>query len=322
MVRMRSLGFRYAQGRLPGDSFLVDPHLDFRTVLSKQGFEKNLLKRGYLGSFDSLKQNYNRWWNAFVEYSQNETVERKRFLKEQWHGLQSVLQLPNTLKNIDYLTDRRISDGNAIVKTLDPRTPFIAEVALNTFLDGIAGSVRLATPSIVRKAVLEGCHVDLNSFPRIHDSDPECFVVGTSLPSQVSVLIDKEFANKNNFPISFVSLGKGYQIINNRMEELNQVSLLRVGRSISCPIDGFMDLLNHVFGLISSFLPNASIRIVLPTDLLNYEDAAITIIANDITVARVSSIGQFISRRLKIVDTDSFVNLAHGTVYCSFLNKF
>ncbi|CAD5206544.1 unnamed protein product [Bursaphelenchus okinawaensis] len=310
---MRSLGFRYSDKVLKGDCFIVDPYVDFRSLFRDKSLKESLLKRGKQVGLDLVEKNYASWWSCYQTYLNDSSPTNKQVLKSSWPSLQAVLKLPPVIQECHIGEIKQCDVANKHQVSAE----FVLDDVALECMNNIKNAIRVSTPSIVRSAVLEGCNVEVDRHLGIADSDPQNYVVGTSLPSTLSLLVRKELTNSKVFPCTLISAGKGYSANNGQILEQKLVSLLRLSSS-----NGFTELLNDVVSIIARINPNVTITPVQPNDLTNYEAAACTIAIDRVDVAKVSSVGDYISRRLHVVKSGRFVNMTHALIYCDLLKKF
>lgn len=128
---------------------------------------------------------------------------------------------------------------------------------------------------------------------------------------------------KKVLPLKITAFGRDYSTNGNEagLQRITQRNLVSYGVVTDCydkASDAFNELLQHVVTFWKCLSPYCSIEIVSvhPTQLKQYETARLEVIADGkITLAHVSLIGDFLSRRLMIQNTTGEnLCLVHGTL--------
>ncbi|KAI6208345.1 TRNA (guanine-N(7)-)-methyltransferase [Aphelenchoides besseyi] len=305
---MRHLLVRFVRP-VDGDSskFVVDPYLDYRDRL--QYMEQNVKNLRSQVDFEKIKRDYTHWWRAFLKHENDKTRETRTKLLDLEDGLINVVKLPNFTRELEpfRLPSEDLPSSSQVNLT---GTKALKKMKLmNYLLDRIfnGGTKRLRirqAPSYrVRPAVIEGCNIPLEIYPRVSEGgDYLTNLVGVSLPSQVSSFVDRTFTFKNNFPLSFVAVGNTYRnTVNRSMEQRFNLSVLNIDQTEDAMRNSIVVDVIELHRLIRTIGLRLSSVNVSSNKLRNHEQAAVAFHDKQKReVARFSLIGTYIAERLNI----------------------
>ncbi|ETN76408.1 transcription initiation factor TFIID subunit [Necator americanus] len=293
-----------------------------------------------------LKEKYEAWWAKYEAWTAatatnqpKETLAAaKKAMRDQQGGLLGALALPNFVhevgtkekamlkpsKHREYLTQKghiRVDKKIGVVHLVG--YPVLLRNNLKDQLLEMFEDAVLVSPScFARAAILEGVNVPMKDFVRFTDGSdnfPTTYLVGHSLHSLVSLFVRSQFLEqKNKWPITVQSAGASYYAKKGVVDLSYSRQRLKhcvVSMSVNDEqMDTFAnDSMNKIGALLDEGLMlDVKARKVMGKELRNYETQAIVFEDKGLEVARISRIGDYISRRLNItVDSGNFVRMTY-----------
>uniref|UniRef100_A0A915NZA7 B box-type domain-containing protein n=1 Tax=Meloidogyne floridensis TaxID=298350 RepID=A0A915NZA7_9BILA len=194
---------------------VVDPNLDFREEFANDKYievRSELLKHseGLLGAL--ALPNY-----LDVEPEINEIfVLNNNFGKDLDEIVENVRCHQTSNNSTIQLNKLRSSLLNFLIKKLKP------------------APIHFSGPFLVRPALVECCNICLNEVPLITDCvDPPLCLVGTNIPSFLSILVNGCLTPSNNWPLSLIAAGPVYYKTTKNLAKFcqtEQISILTIGR--------------------------------------------------------------------------------------------
>lgn len=137
-----------------------------------------------------------------------------------------------------------------------------------------------------------------------------------SLPSLVSLLVDKDLNKKNTWPLALVSHGQTYNRTRNGLKESKVIVLFNVSPSDMDVKASFLQLTQSINSVIGT--QSSRVQSIAPSNLSPNEAGALSLISGAGGYrARISLIDTFISRRLNILSQGLFVRLNFAVINCS-----
>ncbi|EYC07275.1 hypothetical protein Y032_0071g566 [Ancylostoma ceylanicum] len=342
--RMSHLAARYT-GR--GDVHVVDPSVDLRYIFENAGrLRRSLEERRSDVNTAELKERYEAWWTKYQAYTTATSSEQpkealaaaKKALRDEQAGLLDALALPNFVhevgtqekpmlkpsKHRDYLTQKghmRVDKNIGVVHLVG--YPVLLQNHLKVQLLEMFHDAILVSPScFARAAILEGVNVPMKDFVRFTDGSdtfPTTYLVGHSLHSLVSLFIRAQFLEqKNKWPITVQSAGVSYHAKKDVVDlayarQRLKHCILSIAMNDE-QMDAFAnDCMTKIGALLDEGLMlDVKARKVMGKELRNYETQAIVFEDKGLEVARISRIGDYISRRLNIViDNGEFARMTY-----------
>ncbi|KAL7073538.1 hypothetical protein ACQ4LE_007543 [Meloidogyne hapla] len=329
---------------------VVDPNLDFREQFKNvEKLKENLEKRKMFDlilNLPKIQNDYFLWWKAYSNFAnsgldRNDPNQREAYFKfrnellKNSEGLLAALSLPNNLdfKQVHQQIDQKLNLNNfekdfteiwqnvrcnentnkSSILLRDLRSSL-----LNFFKKVLKPApVHFSGPFLVRPALVECCNISLNEVPLITDGidSPFC-LVGTNIPSFLSVLVNGCLTPINNWPISLLAAGPVYykSLTDSRKFNQNeQISILTIGRNV----EECEKRQNEIFTIFSKFLKkilkkeeNELLEFEKQPENLRLWERSSLIIGNRkiknnddeiINIASFSNIGDYISRRAHII---------------------
>ncbi|KAK6755492.1 hypothetical protein RB195_014080 [Necator americanus] len=342
--QMSHLAARYT-GR--GDVHVVDPSVDLRYIFENAGrLRRSIEERRSDVNIPELKEKYEAWWAKYEAWTAatatnqpKETLAAaKKAMRDQQGGLLGALALPNFVhevgtkekamlkpsKHREYLTQKghiRVDKKIGVVHLVG--YPVLLRNNLKDQLLEMFEDAVLVSPScFARAAILEGVNVPMKDFVRFTDGSdnfPTTYLVGHSLHSLVSLFVRSQFLEqKNKWPITVQSAGASYYAKKGVVDLAYSRQRLKhcvVSMSVNDEqMDTFAnDSMNKIGALLDEGLMlDVKARKVMGKELRNYETQAIVFEDKGLEVARISRIGDYISRRLNItVDSGNFVRMTY-----------
>ncbi|WKY12972.1 hypothetical protein Q1695_004078 [Nippostrongylus brasiliensis] len=340
--RMSHLAARYT-GR--GDVHVVDPSVDLRYVFDDvDKLRRSLEERRCNINITDVKTNYEKWWEKFEAWKasghlpKEQVANAKREMRHEQDGLLAALSLPNFVHEVgttekdmlrkshhqQYLTQKghmRV-DNDAAVVYLRGYPVLLQDYLKRYFLDTFSNAVLVSPSCFARAAVLEAVNVPLQDFLRFTDGSetfPSTFLVGHSIFSLVSLFIRTQLSKaKNQWPITVQSTGASYHA-KKKVVDLTQARQRTKHCMLSLALnDAQMDefaekCTSKIAALLDEELClSLKARQVMGKELRNYESKAIVIEDDGLELARISRIGDYISRRLNtVVDSGEFVRMVY-----------
>ncbi|CAJ0590363.1 unnamed protein product [Cylicocyclus nassatus] len=341
--RMSHLAARYT-GR--GDVHVVDPSVDLRYLFENAGrLKRSLEERRRDINIAELKEKYEKWWAQYEKFtaatkgqSKEELSAAKKALREEQAGLLEALALPNFVdevgkqerpmlkssKHRDYLVQKghmRVDKEIGVVHLVG--YPVLIRNNLKTqFLEMFEDAILVSPSYFARAAILEGVNVPEQDFVRFTDGSetfPPTYLVGNSLCSLVSLFIRSQFvAQKNTWPIKLQSSGVSYHAKNDTIDLAYGRQRLKhciLALAISDEqMDEFAnDSMTRIGALLDEGLKlDIKARKVTGKELRNFETQAIVFEDKGLEVARISWIGDYISRRLNVTaDNGDFLRMVY-----------
>ncbi|KAI6221995.1 hypothetical protein M3Y95_00937800 [Aphelenchoides besseyi] len=287
--------------------FVVDPYLDYRDRL--QHMERNVKSLRSKVDFEKIKRDYTHWWEAFLVHENDKTRETRTKLLDLEDGLINVVKLPNLTRELEHLNVPSEDLPSSSQINLTGTRAVKKSKLVNHFFDSIFNGetkrtrIRQAPSYRVRPAVIEGCNIPLEMYPRVSEGgDYLTNLVGVSLPSQVSSFVDRTFTFKNNFPLSFVAIGNTYRnTVNRSVEQRLNLSVLNIDQTEDAMRNSMVVDVTELHRLIQTTGLRLSTVNVSSNELQNHEQAAVVFHDKQKReVARFSLIGTYIAERLNI----------------------
>ncbi|KAI6203617.1 Transcription initiation factor TFIID subunit 10 [Aphelenchoides besseyi] len=224
-------------------------------------------------------------------------------------GLINVVKLPNLTRELEHLNVPSEDLPSSSQINLTGTRAVKKSKLVNHFFDSIFNGetkrtrIRQAPSYRVRPAVIEGCNIPLEMYPRVSEGgDYLTNLVGVSLPSQVSSFVDRTFTFKNNFPLSFVAIGNTYRnTVNRSVEQRLNLSVLNIDQTEDAMRNSMVVDVTELHRLIQTTGLRLSTVNVSSNELQNHEQAAVVFHDKQKReVARFSLIGTYIAERLNI----------------------
>uniref|UniRef100_A0A7I4YQZ0 ATP synthase mitochondrial F1 complex assembly factor 1 n=1 Tax=Haemonchus contortus TaxID=6289 RepID=A0A7I4YQZ0_HAECO len=340
--RMTHLASRFT-GR--GDVHVVDPSVDLRYIFEDtEKLRRSLEERRSNVSISEVKEKYDSWWSKYQAWKETDGLSKealtsaKKAMRDEQAGLLAALALPNFVhevgntekqmlkktNHLQYLTQKGHMhvDNEIGVVHLEGYPVLLQNNLKLQFLDMYSHAILVSPSCFARAAVLEGVNVPLQDFLQFTDGSenfPSTFLVGHSLFSLVSLFIRAQFLEaKNQWPITLHSAGASYHA-KKKVVDLAHARQ-RLKHCVLClalneeQMDEFIsESATKAAALLDEgLLLDVKARVVLGKELRNYESQAIVVEDNGLELARISRIGDYISRRLNIkADSDSFVHMVY-----------
>ncbi|VDN37617.1 unnamed protein product [Gongylonema pulchrum] len=176
-------------------------------------------------------------------------------------------------------------------------------------------SINVSAPYFVRGAIIDGVNVSKESFPCIASSankNTDLYLTGRGLPSLVALLVKKSVSSQTEkWPVRLQSHGAAYSVPlpNNSTLSLNNISqctkavLLSLCRSEEEEYLEYLLLIKLLQEILAQELCLKIASSALPAySLMHFESAATSVMTEArIEIARVCTVGSYISRRLSIL---------------------
>ncbi|KAK5964195.1 hypothetical protein GCK32_012311, partial [Trichostrongylus colubriformis] len=340
--RMSHLASRFT-GR--GDVHVVDPTVDLRYVFEDvERLRRALEERRSDVNISEVKAEYDKWWTKYQTWkeasslSKEEVTSAKKAMRASQAGLLGALALPNFVHKVgktekqmlrkshhlQYLTQKghmRVDNEVGVVHLKG--YPVLLQNNLKTqFLEMFPNAILVSPSCFARAAVLEGVNVPLQDYLPFTDgseSFPSTFLVGHSLFSLSSLFIRAEFLEgKNQWPVTIQSSGVAYHAKRKVVDLAHARQRLKhcvLSLSLTDEqMDGFMnESVSRIGALLDEGLfMDVKARVVLGKELRNYESQAIVFEDDGLELARITRIGDYVSRRLNIkVDSGAFIRMVY-----------
>ncbi|MCP9264652.1 hypothetical protein DINM_022780 [Dirofilaria immitis] len=265
---------------------------------------------------------------------------RQRMLDES-KGLLDALRLPNDLSASTVREVVIPSDNEVNGEQKNKHTFFLEKVGMmkiepsisNAHLIGLPASLQYALqklfreefngnilnvspPHFVRGAIIDGVNMSKESFPRFTSSAHKrslFYLTGHSITSLVALFVKKSLVLKTNkWPLRLLSSGASYGIPDSvpvSMLNLNNISqrsktvLLSFCRTDEEEDTEYKSLSQSLQAILENKISLEIISSFIPAHkLLNFESAATSLsTSSGIEIARICTIGTYISRRLCIL---------------------
>ncbi|VDO26104.1 unnamed protein product [Brugia timori] len=184
------------------------------------------------------------------------------------------------------------------------------------FREELTGNIlNVSPPYFVRGAIIDGVNMSKESFP-LFASDAHkrsLYLTGHSIPSLVALFVKKSFTMKTNrWPLRLLSSGASYNIpgsVPSSILNLNNISqrlkivLLSLCRTDEEEDSEYKFLTKSVQAILEDKLSLEIASSFVPAyKLLNFESGATGLsTSTEVEIARISTIGSYISRRLCIL---------------------
>lgn len=184
------------------------------------------------------------------------------------------------------------------------------------FREELTGNIlNVSPPYFVRGAIIDGVNMSKESFP-LFASDAHkrsLYLTGHSIPSLVALFVKKSFTMKTNrWPLRLLSSGASYNIpgsVPSSILNLNNISqrlkivLLSLCRTDEEEDSEYKFLTKSVQAILEDKLSLEIASSFVPAyKLLNFESGATSLsTSTEVEIARISTIGSYISRRLCIL---------------------
>ncbi|VDK63241.1 unnamed protein product [Onchocerca ochengi] len=185
------------------------------------------------------------------------------------------------------------------------------------FREEFCGNIlNVSPPHFVRGAIIDGVNMSKESFPQISSNAHKrslLYLTGHSIPSLVALFVKKSLMlKKNKWPLRLLSSGASYGIPGNvpaSMLNLNNISqrtktmLLTFCRTQEEEDTEYKSLTKSLQAVLENKLSLEIASSFIPAyKLLNFESGAISLsTSSGIEIARICTIGSYISRRLCIL---------------------
>lgn len=336
---MRNLASRFIRSNQE-IIYVVDPYLDLRHCFKNLvDLEQNLKYRKLDINVFDVMTSYMKWWSsfrAFKDISKQDDIKLKQIsrniLLNQSHGLLSALELPNSLdlNKIERCKPSDLFEVELNKIELDFSNYFLTLKAIENHFTKLtklfhkSNVLYLATPYIVRPAIIEACNINLDTIPMIsNDQNNGLCVPGVSLSSMITCFVQKRLGSTNPWPLTFFSYGKKYltnkNFTNLSYSQCNVFSLMNFYRNE----DERMSAQSLSLQLIDRMLTSFSIKYndiifeQVPISNLQLAESSAACwrynLENEcVNLARFSHFNDYISQRihLKYSDSDnSFIGL-------------
>ncbi|CAJ0582526.1 unnamed protein product, partial [Mesorhabditis spiculigera] len=346
--RMLNLAARFSPA---GHIHVVDPHVFLlpTTFRDLKALEENVKARGMRVDVTATYEAYQRWWKlyaCYVERVQTEAGlplirEAKRDMKAAYSGLLGALALPNSLdpvvdkspststgkyvsNHVAYLNKNGLLSFNKEVNTINMLgyLPAWSRTLRELFLNKFPGAVVISPSNFARAAVIEGCHEEASNFSGFTEgtaATPEMYLVGNSLPSLVSTFVRAKFSYPADFwPVSLHSAGPKYHaqggldLISCRQRDVYVQLIMHYGE------DGINQANEKVKAIIADLLRELGLSVnkceLSASQLYLSERRAISFSIGDVELARISYLGDHISRRLNVQHETGFMHMGFAAV--------
>nr|CAD2158369.1 unnamed protein product [Meloidogyne enterolobii] len=325
---------------------VVDPNLDFREEFANvEKLKENLEKRQMFDSISNLpkiRDDYFRWWKTYSNLvncgvdkkdpnQRDKYIEVRSELLKHSEGLLGALALPNYLDVEPEINDRYVLN-NYIAKDLDEivesvrcqQTPNNSTIQLNKLRSSLLNflikklkpaPIHFSGPYLVRPALVECCNICLNEVPLITDCvDPPLCLVGTNIPSFLSILVNGCLTSSNNWPLSLIAAGPVYYKTTKNLAKFfqtEQISILTIGRDKEECVSRQAEIFTILKNFLKKILEEEELEVSVkqPENLQLWERSSLSIDrgfdeSGDDKISQIASfsnIGDYISRRAHVV---------------------
>uniref|UniRef100_A0A914LDZ6 Uncharacterized protein n=1 Tax=Meloidogyne incognita TaxID=6306 RepID=A0A914LDZ6_MELIC len=171
--------------------------------------------------------------------------------------------------------------------------------------------IHFSGPFLVRPALVECCNICLNEVPLITDCvDPPLCLVGTNIPSFLSILVNGCLTPSNNWPLSLIAAGPVYYKTTKNLAKFcqtEQISILTIGRDKEECVLRQAEIFTTLKNFLKKILKEEELEVSVkqPEDLQLWERSSLSICnkKDDVIsqIASFSNIGAYISRRAHVV---------------------
>uniref|UniRef100_A0A914LCL4 Uncharacterized protein n=1 Tax=Meloidogyne incognita TaxID=6306 RepID=A0A914LCL4_MELIC len=295
-----------------------------------------------ISNLPKIRDDYFRWWKSYSNLvncgvdkkdpnQRDKYIEVRSELLKHSEGLLGALVLPNYLDVEPEINDRYVLN-NYIAKDLDEIVESVRcqqnsnnltiqlnklrSSLLNFFIKKLKPApIHFSGPFLVRPALVECCNICLNEVPLITDCvDPPLCLVGTNIPSFLSILVNGCLTSSNNWPLSLIASGPVYYKTTKNLAKFfqtEQISILTIGSDkeecVSRQAEIFTILKNFLKKILEE--DEISVSVKQPEDLQLWERSSLSIDRrfdesgdDEISqIASFSNIGDYISRRAHVV---------------------
>ncbi|VDM19710.1 unnamed protein product [Wuchereria bancrofti] len=208
------------------------------------------------------------------------------------------------------------SISNAHLIGLPASLQYFLQKLFREELTGNILNVTVSPPYFVRGAIIDGVNLSKESFPLFATDAHKrsLYLTGHSIPSLVALFVKKSLTKTNRWPLRLLSSGASYNIpgsvpssilnLNNISQRLKTV-LLSLCRTDEEENNEYKFLTKSVQAILEDKLSLEIASSFVPAHkLLNFESGATGLLTStevEATIARISTIGSYISRRLCIL---------------------
>uniref|UniRef100_A0A915MRV7 RING finger protein 207 n=3 Tax=Meloidogyne incognita group TaxID=654580 RepID=A0A915MRV7_MELJA len=219
-------------------------------------------------------------------------IEVRSELLKHSEGLLGALALPNYLDVEPEINQKFVLNKNF-------------EKDLDEIVENVSG------PYLVRPALVECCNICLNEVVLITDCvDPPLCLVGTNIPSFLSILVNGCLTTSNNWPLSLIASGPVYYKTTKNLAKFcqtEQISILTIGRDKEECVSRQVEIFTILENFLKKILKEGELEefVKQPEDLQLWERSSLSICnkKDDVIsqIASFSNIGDYISRRAHVV---------------------